>query len=119
MSDINRLREAFSEMMAEGYEECFRGKFETAKQALEALDRIEARLIPELPEGWKLGNLYEERNNYVCVLLSSPCDYRAGVRGEGATIREAVYTAIKACGQTLPPVFDNSKIKYYVDFGHK
>ncbi len=53
------------------------------------------RTIPELPYGWKLGNLYEEQNGYVCVLIPALYEHRVGVRGEGATIRESVFAAIK------------------------
>lgn len=99
MSDIDILREAFTEMMAEGYEECFRGKFETAKQALEALDRIEARLIPELPDGWFITNLYSNSEGYVCVLLPKQCVLNTGKRGVGKTAVEAIRAAIKEIDQ--------------------
>lgn len=78
MTDIEKLRAALSD-----------------NSAKEALDRIEARLMPEMPEGWFLTNLYSNSGGYVCVLLPQQCVLNTGKRGVGKTAVEAINDAIR------------------------
>lgn len=75
------------------------------EDAITALDQIiternalRERALPEAPEGWHIGNVYQHANYWTAVLLTEDCDMRSGVRAEGATPKDAVLAAINMIG---------------------
>lgn len=101
---LAKVREALECFMADGYENCHRGDFELAKEALSLIPIIEGAVLPELPEGWHLEMLRENpaqtngyqngpkiRKTYTALIINGENEL-----GEtGNTPRAAVLAAIE------------------------
>lgn len=84
-------------------------KMTPSEFALDALDRLMSRSVPELPEGWIIRMLHqyhyagtivtEHYGVHLCMPRHSAEDFREHwVAGEGDSIREAITNAIKKIG---------------------
>ena len=92
-NDIQTVRDALKNLAL--LEPILKSDHHLAAKAAEALSRIEANTLPELPEGYTLDCLEPKKHNrniFVCHIISH--DLRDGEHGEGPTPRAAVLAAI-------------------------